>query len=209
MPPSLFLSLSHARTHTHTHTPYTQVCGFGVVDCADASLTLHIATRALLQQVTAAFMPAIPPVALNVYAHVFPIWASVFASDEFKGRLLGLHLLGPFINSAPAARGPYARRHVRDPDSAFLDILPRLAGCNVKVITMAAEAYGAEAVCRHATSHNIVVLLGHQLAGGKEMSNLAGAGARGLSQLGGEGGGDLLSCLTQVRGALCVYICVE
>ncbi|MDH4248891.1 MAG: N-acetylglucosamine-6-phosphate deacetylase, partial [Deltaproteobacteria bacterium] len=108
----------------------------------------------------------------------------VITGPEFKGRLPGFHLEGPFLSPQPGAIGAHNPDWVREPDPRILDDLQTWAGGQIRLITIAAEASGAEALCRHAVDLGIKVFLGHHLARVEDLRRLAAAGATGLTHLG-------------------------
>jgi N-acetylglucosamine-6-phosphate deacetylase len=82
------------------------------------------------------------------------------------------------------ARGAHDAEFIRKPDIAYLEKLIEWAGDNVKLLTITAEAEGAEQLARYAVSRGIAVSLGHQMAGEEDLKKLARAGAVALTHLG-------------------------
>ena len=142
------------------------------------------AYRGILSTGTVAFLPTIVTSPAEVYRRNLPLLAGLMDRDEFQGRVLGLHVEGPFISPKPGAVGNHRADCVRDPDPAFLDQLQEWADGRIKLFTLAAEQPGAADVCRHAVSMGIKVSLGHQLALDREIELLAEAGASALTHLG-------------------------
>ncbi len=106
-----------------------QVNGFVGVDFSSPDLTEESfvrACRALLQRGTAAFLPAIITSPLEVYERNLPILARGIALPEFRGRLPGIHLEGPFISPQPGAVGAHNPAWTRPPDLDLLQLLYRL-----------------------------------------------------------------------------------
>jgi N-acetylglucosamine-6-phosphate deacetylase len=75
------------------------------------------------------------------------------------GRLLGIHLEGPFL--APARRGAHAPGLLRDPDPALVADLLAAAGSAIKIVTLAPERTGATAVAEMLRAAGVVVAFGH------------------------------------------------
>jgi len=75
------------------------------------------------------------------------------------GRLLGIHLEGPFL--APARRGAHAPGLLRDPDQALVADLLAAAGSAIKIVTLAPERTGAAAVAEMLRAAGVVVAFGH------------------------------------------------
>jgi N-acetylglucosamine-6-phosphate deacetylase len=75
------------------------------------------------------------------------------------GRLLGIHLEGPFL--APARRGAHAPGLLRDPDPVLVADLLAAAGSAIKIVTLAPERTGAAAVAEMLRAAGVVVAFGH------------------------------------------------
>lgn len=124
-----------------------QVNGYRGVDFSGTELTQEnftLACRELLSAGTTAFLPTLITSPAEIYERNLPIIASVIGTEEFQGRVLGIHLEGPFISSQDGARGAHDARWVRKPDVAYLEQLIRLADSKVRLITIAATQDGAE-----------------------------------------------------------------
>ena len=164
-----------------------QVNGFQGVDFSSALLTkdnFRKASRALFETGTVAFLPTVITSAMTVYNQVLPIIAEVSAESEFQGRILGIHLEGPFISSQPGAVGAHRPEHTLQPSIATMQKLVELSNDTVRLITIAAELDGAVELCRWCTTRpdrsdgpQIKVALGHQLASADQLSALEKAGA--------------------------------
>jgi N-acetylglucosamine-6-phosphate deacetylase len=138
----------------------------------------------LLQAGTTAFLPTLITSPAEVYAHCLPIIAAVSQQDEFQGRVLGIHLEGPFISREDGARGAHNAAWVREPDVDYLDQLIDWSDGRVKILTIAADQPGAAELARHATERGITVSLGHQMADEEDLARLVVAGAGALTHLG-------------------------
>jgi N-acetylglucosamine-6-phosphate deacetylase len=164
-----------------------QVNGYRGVDFSGADLTpenLALACRELLSAGTTAFLPTLITSPAEIYERNLPIIASVISAQEFRGRVLGIHLEGPFISSLDGARGAHDARWVRKPDVAYLDQLIRLADGKVRLITIAADQDGAEDLARCAVRQGIAVALGHHMATEQDLERLVAGGAKALTHLG-------------------------
>jgi N-acetylglucosamine-6-phosphate deacetylase len=75
------------------------------------------------------------------------------------GRLLGIHLEGPFLS--PARRGAHSPALLRDPDPALARDLLEAGGGAIKIVTVAPERTGATAVTRMLREAGVVVAFGH------------------------------------------------
>ncbi|UCF42497.1 MAG: N-acetylglucosamine-6-phosphate deacetylase [Planctomycetota bacterium] len=164
-----------------------QVNGYNGVDFSSLDLTENDfirASRQMLQAGTTAFLPTMITSPAEVYKRNLPIIARAINSDEFRNRLLGIHIEGPFISPKDGARGAHNPDWIRKPDSALLAQLIDWADNQIKMITIAAELDGAADLCACAAEKNIVVSLGHQMARAEDLQELVDAGARALTHLG-------------------------
>ncbi|UCE99776.1 MAG: amidohydrolase family protein [Planctomycetota bacterium] len=164
-----------------------QVNGYKGVNFSSQDLTeddFVRACRQIIESGTTAFLPTLISSPKSVYEHNLPIIAQVCKAEEFHGHLLGIHLEGPFISSQDGARGAHMCEYVKQPDIAFLQQLIDWANGTIKLITVAAEAKGAEQLAQYALERGIVVSLGHQMAGTEDLDRLVNAGATSLTHLG-------------------------
>ena len=164
-----------------------QVNGFVGVDFSDPAVTrarIETAFRAILTRGTAAFLPTLITGPLETYRRNIPLLVDVMRSDEFKGRVLGLHFEGPFISSQPGAVGAHDPAYVRPPDVAMLEELLGLGEGRVRLLTVAAEVPGVEALIRLARSQGVTVSIGHSLFSSADLTRVHAAGARALTHLG-------------------------
>ena len=164
-----------------------QVNGYRGVNFSDINLTRDDfvqACRGVLEAGTTAFLPTLITSATEVYEHNLPIIATALEGEEFRGRLLGVHIEGPFISAQEGARGAHHPEWTRKPDIAFLDKLIGWGRGKVKLLTVSAELEGADNLARHATNRGITVSLGHQMATDEDLCRLVRAGAGSLTHLG-------------------------
>jgi N-acetylglucosamine-6-phosphate deacetylase len=164
-----------------------QVNGYHGVDFSDAGLTeedFARACRGLLATGTTAFLPTLITSSAQVYEHNLPLMAKVLGGEEFRGRVLGLHLEGPFLSPQDGARGAHDAQWVRRPDVGYLQELLGLAQGTVRLVTIAADQEGAEELSRYASSHGVAVSLGHHLADEQALERLVKVGAKALTHLG-------------------------
>jgi len=176
--------------HTITQCPGfvdLQVNGYMGVDFSDPSLTENSFVKvcdALLDQGTSAFLPTMITSSLEDYAHNLPIIASVIHRTDYHGRLLGVHLEGPFISRQPGAVGAHDPKYVQKPDVSLLSKLIDLAQGTVKMLTVAAELPGVESVIHYAVEKDITVSIGHSLFDTPTLLRAVSSGVKALTHLG-------------------------
>jgi len=164
-----------------------QVNGFRGVDFSSPELTEETCAKAVeeyLRDGASMFLPTVITASQEVYRKNLGILSTVCGRREFRDRVPGLHLEGPFISDRPGAVGAHNPAWVRRPDIEYFKCLQDAAGGMVRLITIAAEAEGAAALCEAVSAMGVCVSLGHQLAGYDDLSRLADAGARAITHLG-------------------------
>jgi N-acetylglucosamine-6-phosphate deacetylase len=164
-----------------------QVNGYQGVNFSSSDLTQDgfvRACRGVFEAGTTAFLPTVITSPDDVYEHSLQIIAAALKRKEFHGRLLGIHLEGPFLSAQDGARGTHDAEFIRKPDIGLLEQLIEWAGDNVKLVTIAADVEGAEQVARYAVGRGIAVSLGHQMATEEDLKKLVRAGAVALTHLG-------------------------
>ncbi|MCU0915166.1 MAG: amidohydrolase family protein [Planctomycetes bacterium] len=164
-----------------------QVNGYQGIDFSGASLTEEEfvqACRELLEAGATAFLPTLITSPTEVYERNLPILANVLSREEFQGRVLGVHLEGPFISTEDGARGAHSIQWVRKPDPNYLQELVRWSQGTIRLLTIAADQEGAADLSRAARSHGIAVSLGHHLANEQDLERLVLVGAKALTHLG-------------------------
>lgn len=164
-----------------------QVNGYKGVDFTSVDLTEKECVRCFRELVrggTAAFMPTLITAPLQVYLHALPIIAKVMQQEEFRNRVLGIHLEGPFISKEPGAIGCHVPSYVQKADQDLLERLVKVSNHCVRMITVAADAEGTPELCRWAVKNGIVVSMGHHLADHETIQALTEAGATAVTHLG-------------------------
>ncbi len=95
---------------------------------------------------------------------------------EWPGAMAcGVHLEGPFLSHAK--RGVHPVEDLREPSIEIFDQLFEAADGMVRLMTLAPELPGAEALTRHATQRGVRVSMGHSNATAAEAERLIHAGA--------------------------------
>jgi len=164
-----------------------QVNGFKGVDFSGAHLNeedVVCACRELFDAGTTAFLATLITSPTEIYERNLPLIARIANAEEFKDRLLGIHLEGPFLSPIEGARGAHNPKWMRPPSIEHLDRLLAWADGTVRMLTVAADLDGAEELIRHATKRGIVVALGHHMASDDQLKRCVAAGAKALTHLG-------------------------
>ncbi|RPJ50174.1 MAG: N-acetylglucosamine-6-phosphate deacetylase [Chloroflexi bacterium] len=165
-----------------------QVNGYAGINFSDASLTLNQVAEvcaALASRGTLAFCPTVITSGMDVYRRVLPELAeAVLRSGDWPGRLLGIHLEGPFISPEDGAVGVHPREHARLPSLEVFDALYDLSGGKIALLTLAPELPGALELIRRAVERGVVVSIGHTLAGASTIRAAVKAGASLSTHLG-------------------------
>ena len=164
-----------------------QVNGYKGVDFSSPQLTeeqLRKTCRDLHKSGTAAFLPTLITSPKEVYRKNLAIITKVISEPEFENQILGIHLEGPFISQQFGAVGAHNAEFVCRPSISYLDQLCEFSGGHIKMLTIAAEAEGAEDLAEYAVEKGIAVSLGHQLATEEQINKLTESGATALTHLG-------------------------
>lgn len=176
---------------THLHIPGfvdLQVNGFAGVDFSSDSLSesafLH-AGHTLIAQGTAAFLPTlITGPEARLHRNVSLMAAALRKDPVLARHVPGFHLEGPFISPEPGAVGAHEPSAVAEPDIPLFERLFDWSEGKLRLLTLAAERPGADALARHAVKRGVAVSCGHQLAGAADLARLVDAGATALTHLG-------------------------
>lgn len=98
--------------------------------------------------------------------------------------VVGLHLEGPYISSEDGPRGCHEREFVRNPNWDEFQMLQKLSGDRIKIVTLAPELPGAIDFIRKAAASEVVVALGHCQPEPETIDAAVEAGARLSTHLG-------------------------
>ena len=164
-----------------------QVNGYAGVNFSSDTLTLAevlSVTQLLARRGTQAFCPTVITAPPAVYRHALPVLAEAIRDPRSQGRLLGIHLEGPFISPEDGAVGAHPVEFVRLPSPADFDALYRLADGQITLLTLAPELPGALELIRHVVGLGVVVSIGHTLADGPVVRAAVEAGVRLSTHLG-------------------------
>lgn len=98
---------------------------------------------------------------------------------EGSGRLLGIHLEGPFLS--PLRKGAHDPDLLRPPGPGELSSLCHAAPGRVRLLTAAPELPGFAEMARVAQANGVIISAGHTDADGPQLLAAIGAGARSLT----------------------------
>ncbi len=94
-------------------------------------------------------------------------------------RLLGVHLEGPFISETYAGAQP--REYIAAPDIDVFNRYQAASGGCIRIVTVAPEIPGAEALIRHLAETGVVPSVGHSAAGVADVRRAIACGARSVT----------------------------
>jgi N-acetylglucosamine-6-phosphate deacetylase len=153
-----------------------QVNGFGGVDFLDADTAAYArAGDALLETGVTAYLPTLitsPEDQTLAAMREVPL-------GESRPRILGMHLEGPFLS--PNRLGTHEASARRDPDLALLERL--LDTGPVRLMTLAPELPGADALIDRLLERGVAVSLGHSDATAAQANAAFDRGARSVTHL--------------------------
>lgn len=154
-----------------------QVNGGAGVDCLRcAPQAYETLGRYLAATGVTAYLPTIVSAPLEEMRGAIDVAA---AAAERRGPfpgILGVHVEGPYLN--PLRRGAHRAQDLRHPSVAEITETHRRANGALRMVTLAPELEGAEAVVRWLVAERVTVSLGHTDAGYDEMMTAAAWGAR-------------------------------
>jgi N-acetylglucosamine-6-phosphate deacetylase len=138
----------------------------------------------LLAAGSAAFLATVVTAPMQVYERNLPIIAAAAQCGRFRGRVLGIHLEGPFLSREPGVIGAHRPEHTLAADIDVLSRLMDLAGGQLRMLTLSPELPGAERMIRWAAGHGICAACGHTMATADGLARAADAGATVFTHLG-------------------------
>jgi N-acetylglucosamine-6-phosphate deacetylase len=156
-----------------------QLNGWKGVNLTSAALTVEQVTRMtreLKARGVLAYCPTVITAPTNVLKHSLETIARAAALPENEGRLVGIHLEGPFISPEFGAVGAHPIDYVRQPDPAVFDRFQGWAEGRIRLLTLAPERPGAPDLIRHAKAQGVAVSIGHHLASDEDVAAAVRAG---------------------------------
>ena len=159
----------------HTHG----AAGVQVIDGAGADLD-RLAQWYAAHGVTG-FLATIGGSRAHLFDGVAAARAHLAAGPGAGARCLGIHLEGPFLN--PDAFGAFQPDTILPADVELFAELLDAAGGHLRLMTIAPEVPGAEAVIDLALASGVTCSAGHSRATAAEATRAADAGVRGVTHL--------------------------
>ncbi|HXG75661.1 MAG TPA: N-acetylglucosamine-6-phosphate deacetylase [Gaiellaceae bacterium] len=154
-----------------------QVNGFAGVDFLEADADgYRRAGRALLETGVTAYLPTFITASEE---RLLAALRALPAGASGGPRILGAHLEGPFLS--PRRLGIHPARERRDPDVRLLERL--LAAGPVRLVTLAPELPGADALIRLLVARGVAVSCGHSDATSEQAHAAFDAGVRAVTHL--------------------------
>lgn len=164
-----------------------QVNGGWGVGFADPDATLA-QMRACCEQIfargTTAFLATLVSSPPEVYKRNLPMLARLAREPAMHGRLLGIHLEGPFLAADERVLGAHRAEHVSDGGLAHLGELIDLCDGSLRMLTVSVQTPDAGRIINTAARLGIAVSIGHSFFSEAELTAAAAKGARALTHLG-------------------------
>jgi N-acetylglucosamine-6-phosphate deacetylase len=136
------------------------VHGCAGVDVMDARPdALHTVGGALARHGTTSFLPTTVSSPPDVLSAVIERLGLAISEPAAGAQPLGIHLEGPFISREK--RGTHRADNVQLPNPALLSEWIRRSQGKLKLLTMAPELDGADAIAAAARSSGVVIAMGH------------------------------------------------
>jgi N-acetylglucosamine-6-phosphate deacetylase len=165
-----------------------QVNGYMGVDFSSPGLVsedIHRVTETLVASGTLAYCATMITGDLGIYERNLKLLARSASEPGVKGRLLGIHLEGPYLSKEEGARGAHSAARVRRPDPVEFDRFQDWAEGHISILTIAPEVDGALELISHVRSkYATVVSIGHHLASREMIARAVDAGATLVTHLG-------------------------
>ncbi|OGV66354.1 MAG: hypothetical protein A2498_15405 [Lentisphaerae bacterium RIFOXYC12_FULL_60_16] len=161
--------------------------GWMGIDFTEPGLTLDQVRKITLDlraRGTVAYCPTLITGNPEVYQKNFAVIAKAMKDPEIGPHILGIHLEGPFISPEFGAVGAHPKEYVLAPDIATFDRFQEWAEGNIRILTVAPERPGCDALISHVTKRGVTVSIGHHLATDADLTRAVEAGARLCTHVG-------------------------
>ncbi|MDR0931394.1 MAG: hypothetical protein LBM70_00020 [Victivallales bacterium] len=160
-----------------------QVNGHNGVDYSDPQLTEEAFIRSceeLFAAGTAVFLPTVVTRSEELYRRNLPLIKRTVEKYHLEKQIPGIHLEGPMITS----KGSHDPALIMECSAKNVRLYHEISEGFIKILTLSADAPGAEAAIREAVKLGIIPSVGHHFAGYADIHKATNAGCRLLTHLG-------------------------
>ena len=157
--------------------------GFDAMDGTEEALCAI--SNALVKEGTTAFLATTMTQSKENITRALQNVKTCMKKECGGAKIMGVHLEGPFISEKHIGAQPL--KYLKDPDVDFFNELNAASGNNIRLITLAPEERGAEALIKAAVHSGTTVSAGHTDAGVEQIEEGIKAG---------------LSCITHTYNAM-------
>jgi N-acetylglucosamine-6-phosphate deacetylase len=141
--------------------------GCGGVDVMEGTWeSLNAISQIVARHGTTSFLPTTVSAPSEILSGAVEKLGALMRKSFAGARPIGIHLEGPFISAAK--RGTHKAAHVVVPDAPQLERWIQLSSHSIRLLTVAPELDGIEAVTRMAKASQITVAMGHSNATAEE-----------------------------------------
>jgi N-acetylglucosamine-6-phosphate deacetylase len=165
-----------------------QVNGYGGIDFQRDDFTaddLLTATRKLREHGCGKFFLTLITADWNQLTSRFKRAKKLRAeSSELRSAIVGWHIEGPFMSSAPGFHGAHDPTLMLDPTTEKIDELCNIGDGDPLLLTVSPERPGAMDAIKRAVARGAKVSLGHTNASAEILKQAVDAGATGFTHLG-------------------------
>ena len=165
-----------------------QINGFSGIDFNDPELTgeqVELVSLELLRNGVTRYYPTLitgPPERISSSLKTF---ADVISDNGLAAHMIGgIHLEGPFISKEDGPRGAHPGHYCLDPDLSLVKRWQDEAHGHIRILTLAPELAGSDAVIEAGTEMGMVVAIGHTAGSSADILRAADAGATLSTHLG-------------------------
>jgi N-acetylglucosamine-6-phosphate deacetylase len=155
--------------------PHIHGCG-GVDVMEGTHDSLNAVSRILARHGTTSFLPTTVSSPAEMLTAAVERLGRLMARSFEGATPIGIHLEGPFIN--PAKRGTHKASNVLAPSTEIFENWVRASGGSIRLMTVAPELEGVDALLLLARHHGVIVAMGHSNATFSEASAAAERGVR-------------------------------
>lgn len=141
-------------------------------------------TEGLAERGTGAYLATIVTCPWDRLIRNVSLIADAGRREENRGRLLGIHIEGPFLSPAEGARGAHRPDWMLVPTVERVDELIDAGDGMIRLMTVAAGIEGVEQAIARAAERGVVVSLGHQDCDADALRRAVDAGAGAMTHLG-------------------------